>query len=510
MGCVMGAHEGRVGWGVVSTGGIAEKFSRDLALVSDDAALVAVSSRSADRAQAFADEHGFARAYGSVAELAADPEVDVIYVASIHNDHLNAARTCLEAGKSVLVEKPLTLNAAESTELIEVARRSGQFLMEAVWTRVHPLIRQAVEIAASGELGEIRHVSAGFGFRFDGPDTHRLLDPAQGGGTILDMGVYPLHAVNLFLGESADLFGYASLARTGVDGHATALLNYPATAGRATATASVISTLEVALARCPRGLRHSRTDHDHRILPTARTDDDLPRRRRARGAAGRMAGRGLLLRIPGSDAVLPRRPAAVTSGAVGRHAGGRPDAGRVASNDCGRPTGAFMIARLTGVIQPYAWGSATMIPELLGLEPSGEPQAELWLGAHPLAPSMIEGRPLDELLATDPRTLVGDAAVDAFGPRLPFLFKIIAADRPLSLQAHPTREQAEAGFAREQAAGVPRDAAHRIYRDGWPKPEVLCALQSRPKRSAASAIRARRTRCSSGSASRARSSWSTT
>lgn len=247
MGCVMGAHEGRVGWGVVSTGGIAEKFSRDLALVSDDAALVAVSSRSADRAQAFADEHGFARAYGSVAELAADPEVDVIYVASIHNDHLNAARTCLEAGKSVLVEKPLTLNAAESTELIEVARRSGQFLMEAVWTRVHPLIRQAVEIAASGELGEIRHVSAGFGFRFDGPDTHRLLDPAQGGGTILDMGVYPLHAVNLFLGESADLVGYASLARTGVDGHATALLNYPATAGRAAATASVISTLEVAL-----------------------------------------------------------------------------------------------------------------------------------------------------------------------------------------------------------------------------------------------------------------------
>ncbi len=136
-----------------------------------------------------------------------------------------------------------------------------------------------------------------------------------------------------------------------------------------------------------------------------------------------------------------------------------------------------MIARLTGVIQPYAWGSATVIPQLLGIEPSGEPQAELWLGAHPLAPSTVDDQPLDELLAKDPRGLMGDATVAAFGPRLPFLLKVIAADQPLSLQAHPSREQAEVGFAREQAAGIPRDAAHRIYRDGWPKPEVLCALQ---------------------------------
>ena len=136
-----------------------------------------------------------------------------------------------------------------------------------------------------------------------------------------------------------------------------------------------------------------------------------------------------------------------------------------------------MIARLTGVIQAYAWGSATMIPQLLGIEPSGEPQAELWLGAHPLAPSRVDDQPLDDLLATDPPGLMGAATVQAFGPRLPFLLKVIAADQPLSLQAHPSRSQAEVGFAREQAAGVPRDAAHRIYRDGWPKPEVLCALQ---------------------------------
>ena len=132
--------------------------------------------------------------------------------------------------------------------------------------------------------------------------------------------------------------------------------------------------------------------------------------------------------------------------------------------------------RLRGVIQPYAWGSRTAIPEFLGVDATGEPQAELWLGAHPLAPSTVDGEPLDKLVAQDPVRMVGRASVEAFGPRLPFLLKIIAAAQPLSLQAHPSREQAEAGYAREQAAGVPRDAPHRTYRDGWPKPELLCAL----------------------------------
>ncbi len=133
--------------------------------------------------------------------------------------------------------------------------------------------------------------------------------------------------------------------------------------------------------------------------------------------------------------------------------------------------------RLVGVVQPYAWGSPTVIPELLGVEPTGHPQAELWFGAHPLAPSTAAGEPLDKIVDRDPETVVGAASVAAFGPRLPFLLKIIAADRPLSLQAHPSRQQAEEGWAREEAAGVPRDAPHRTYRDGWPKPEVLCALR---------------------------------
>jgi len=135
-----------------------------------------------------------------------------------------------------------------------------------------------------------------------------------------------------------------------------------------------------------------------------------------------------------------------------------------------------MMERLTGVIQPYAWGSQTAIAEFLGREPTGEPQAELWFGAHPLAPSTVEGEPLDKVVAQDPVGVVGQTSIEEFGPRLPFLVKIIAAAQPLSLQAHPSREQAEAGYAREQAAGVPRDAPQRTYRDGWPKPELLCAL----------------------------------
>ena len=120
-----------------------------------------------------------------------------------------------------------------------------------------------------------------------------------------------------------------------------------------------------------------------------------------------------------------------------------------------------MIERLTGVIQPYAWGSRTAIPNLLGKQPTGKPQAELWFGAHPLAPSTVDGEPLDKVVAHDPLRVVGRASVQAFGPRLPFLLKVIAAAQPLSLQAHPSREQAQAGFAREQAAGIPRDAPNR-------------------------------------------------
>jgi mannose-6-phosphate isomerase len=125
--------------------------------------------------------------------------------------------------------------------------------------------------------------------------------------------------------------------------------------------------------------------------------------------------------------------------------------------------------RLEPVIQPYAWGSPTAFPELFGTPATGEPQAEMWMGAHPAAPSTAGGVPLTELIARDPQGMTG-------GPELPYLLKVLAVAGPLSLQVHPTAEQARAGFEREEAAGVPIGAPERTYRDPYPKPEMVVAL----------------------------------
>ncbi|MEE1788133.1 mannose-6-phosphate isomerase, class I [Streptomyces sp. SP17BM10] len=136
--------------------------------------------------------------------------------------------------------------------------------------------------------------------------------------------------------------------------------------------------------------------------------------------------------------------------------------------------------RLVNTIRPYAWGSVTALPELLGQDPTGEPQAELWMGAHPGDPSRADRgagpRPLDELIAADPEGELGTATVARFGPTLPFLLKILAAGIPISIQAHPTLDQARAGFAAENALGIPLDAPRRNYRDANHKPELICAL----------------------------------
>ena len=136
--------------------------------------------------------------------------------------------------------------------------------------------------------------------------------------------------------------------------------------------------------------------------------------------------------------------------------------------------------RLVNTVRPYAWGSVTAIPELLGQEPTGRPQAELWMGAHPGAPSRTDRGsgpvPLDELIAADPQAELGAATTARFGTGLPFLFKVLAAGIPLSIQAHPTLDQARAGFADEQDRGIPLDAPDRNYRDANHKPELICAL----------------------------------
>ena len=142
------------------------------------------------------------------------------------------------------------------------------------------------------------------------------------------------------------------------------------------------------------------------------------------------------------------------------------------------PVAVPAVVALEGVVRSYAWGSPTLIPDLLGVEPDGNPVAELWLGAHPDDPAGVPSRDttLDVLIEQDAVGLLGRDVVAHFGRRLPFLVKLLAAGTSLSIQVHPTIAQAQAGFAAEDDAGVPRDAPERNYRDDNHKPELICAL----------------------------------
>jgi predicted dehydrogenase len=213
-------------WGILATGGIAAKFVTDLALLPD-ASIEAVGSRTIDSAKAFASTHGIPRAYGSWAELAADPDLDVIYVATPHNAHHAAAKLCLEAGKAVLCEKPITLDADSAADLVDTATARQLFLMEAMWMRTNPAILRALELVRGGEIGEVVHIAADFGFEGSFPPGHRMRDPALGGGALLDLGVYPVAFAHLFLGPPDRLGAVASLLPEGTDQSTGLTLGFP-------------------------------------------------------------------------------------------------------------------------------------------------------------------------------------------------------------------------------------------------------------------------------------------
>ena len=208
-------------WGILATGKIAHSFAADLALLPD-ARLEAVASRSLESAEAFAAEFApadgaRARAHGSYDALAADPDVDVVYVASPHGLHLDHVRLLLEAGKPVLCEKAITLNAAQAEELVALAREKDLFLMEAMWMACHPLVLHVRQRARAGDFGALRQLVADLGWVVRKPPTDRMFAPELGGGALLDMGIYPLTLAQLFLGAPAELTAVADLAATGID-----------------------------------------------------------------------------------------------------------------------------------------------------------------------------------------------------------------------------------------------------------------------------------------------------
>ena len=215
-----------VRWGIIGPGNIARQFAKGLT-ATPGASLVAVASRSHERAAAFAAEHGGPRPYGSHAELAADPGVDAVYIATPHPQHLAAARLCLEAGKAVLCEKPITVNARELEELIAVARERRVFLMEAMWTRFLPAMTRVREWLTSGAIGEPRLLTADFGFRCGWNPTSRLLNPETAGGGLLDVGVYVLALSGMVFGPQPErIAGFAHIGETGVDEQAALILGW--------------------------------------------------------------------------------------------------------------------------------------------------------------------------------------------------------------------------------------------------------------------------------------------
>ena len=205
-----------VRWGILGAGGIASSLAADISR-TDGHVVAAVAARNADRAAEFARRYDAPRSFGSYDELYADDEVDVVYVATTHPFHRQQALAAIEAGKPVLVEKPLTLDADGAREVFAAAAKAGVFAMEAMWMRTNPLVRQALDLVAGGELGEVRAVQADFAFALDYDPSHRLLDRENGGGALLDLGIYPATFAWLFLGAPDRVQVSGDLAPTGVD-----------------------------------------------------------------------------------------------------------------------------------------------------------------------------------------------------------------------------------------------------------------------------------------------------
>ncbi len=206
-----------IGWGILGPGRIATSTTRGPLAHLDDARCVAVGSRSSERAAEFAAQFDFERSYGSYEELARDPGVDVVYVATPHPFHKEHTLLCLENGKHVLCEKPMAMNERQVREMVECARANNRFLMEAMFTRWVPVHRQVRRWIEEGCIGEIRMLWASSGFRTAWDPQGRLLNRALGGGALLDIGVYPISFAHQLFGTPEGVLAAGPIGSTGVD-----------------------------------------------------------------------------------------------------------------------------------------------------------------------------------------------------------------------------------------------------------------------------------------------------
>ena len=224
-------------WGIIGPGKIANKFALALGMV-ENARLGAIATREPAKAREFAARHGAGKVYDDYAALAADPGIDAVYVATPHGFHAEHSILCLRQGKAVLCEKPLALNAREVGEMISASQRHQAFLMEAMWTRFLPLMRAVMDLVSSGKIGEIKYIRADFGFYGAFDPQGRLFNIRLGGGSLLDIGIYPLYLCLQLLGEPEKIVATGRLSPTGSDETCHAILQY-----RNGASAIVSSTL---------------------------------------------------------------------------------------------------------------------------------------------------------------------------------------------------------------------------------------------------------------------------
>jgi predicted dehydrogenase len=219
--------EKTIRWGILGLGKIAHSFTKDLLLV-EGAKLAAVASRSADKAATFAKEYNVPLALGSYEALFESDAVDVIYIATPHTSHAEWSIKAMEHGKHVLCEKPLGVNAAEVRQMVECANKNGVFLMEALWSRFNPSIKAVKKLVDSGQIGELRYLHATFGFyALDKDPAGRLLNPDLAGGSILDIGIYPVFLAYLMLGKPVSIQSRAIILDSGVEVQTAMLLDYP-------------------------------------------------------------------------------------------------------------------------------------------------------------------------------------------------------------------------------------------------------------------------------------------
>ena len=216
----------RIRWGILGTGKVAHQFANALKLVPE-ANLSAVGSRTVAKAEAFAQKFGAANFYGSYADLVADDNLDIIYIATPHNYHQEHCILCLEADKSVLCEKPFTANAAEAEAVISLATAKNLFCMEAMWMRFIPIMKEVRRLIQEKYIGEICLFQGSLGYPFVVNPDSRMFNPALDANVVLDLGVYPISLAFYLFGAPLDVASYLNLGQTGIDDQGTIILRYP-------------------------------------------------------------------------------------------------------------------------------------------------------------------------------------------------------------------------------------------------------------------------------------------